>query len=298
MAKRGPRTRQIYRIIAYPLQAAGALLIYGFFRMLPMDWASGVGGWLGRTLGPSLGFSARARRNIALVLPDLTEDAASEILAEMWDNFGRVLGEMPHIGRIAATRVEIIGEEHIAPVRAEGVPCIFFSGHLANWEACALTTRHMGIPYLQIYRAANNPFVDTMLRRFRRLEDDEIAPKGPRGARDAIAALKAGRRLGMLVDQKMNDGIAVPFFGRPAMTAPALAQFAQRYSCIVIPARMERLGGCRFRLTFFPALDVPNTGDRTADTVAMMTNVNQLLESWIRDRPGQWLWLHRRWPDS
>jgi KDO2-lipid IV(A) lauroyltransferase len=29
-----------------------------------------------------------------------------------------------------------------------------------------------------------------------------------------------------------------------------------------------------------------------------MTEVNALLESWIRERPAQWLWLHRRWPES
>ena len=44
----------------------------------------------------------------------------------------------------------------------------------------------------------------------------------------------------MLVDQKMNDGIPVPFFGRDAMTAPALALLALRYDCAVVPIRMER----------------------------------------------------------
>jgi len=28
-----------------------------------------------------------------------------------------------------------------------------------------------------------------------------------------------------------------------------------------------------------------------------MTRVNATLEEWIRDRPEQWLWVHRRWPD-
>jgi KDO2-lipid IV(A) lauroyltransferase len=290
--------RRFQRMISYPLQAVGALVIYGFFRVLPMDWASGTGSWLGRMLGPALGFSSRARRSLRLALPDLSGREVSEILAGMWDNLGRVLGELPHIDHIAATRVEISGTEHLAAVRAEGVPCIFFSAHLANWEVFALAARRIGIPYVQIYRAANNPFVDVMLRRFRRLEEEDIVPKGPRGARDAIATLKAGRRLGMLVDQKMNDGIAVPFFGRPAMTAPALAQLAQRYGCPVIPARMERLDGCRFRLTFYPAIKQRATGDRAADTAAMMGEVNQMLEGWIREHPDQWLWLHRRWPES
>jgi KDO2-lipid IV(A) lauroyltransferase len=29
----------------------------------------------------------------------------------------------------------------------------------------------------------------------------------------------------------------------------------------------------------------------------LMAQVNQILEGWIRDRPEQWFWLHRRWPD-
>ena len=118
------------------------------------------------------------------------------------------------------------------------------------------------------------------------------------GARKAIAVLRAGRRLGMLVDQKANDGIAVPFFGRDAMTPPALAQFALRFGCTVTPVRMERLDGCRFRVTFYPALDLPASGDRHADLAEAMRRVNAMLEGWIRERPAQWLWLHRRWPDS
>ena len=101
----------------------------------------------------------------------------------------------------------------------------------------------------------------------------------------------------MLVDQKMNDGIAVPFFGRAAMTAPALAQLGLRYRCPVVPVRLERLAGCRFRVTIHPPLSFPDTGDQAADVRTTMTAVNALLEGWIRAGPEQWLWLHRRWPD-
>ena len=101
----------------------------------------------------------------------------------------------------------------------------------------------------------------------------------------------------MLVDQKMNDGIAVPFFGRDAMTAPALAQFALKYDCPVVPVRVELLGGAYFRMTFYPALEIVPTDDRHADILRIMTEVNAIMESWIRDRPAQWLWLHRRWPN-
>jgi KDO2-lipid IV(A) lauroyltransferase len=44
-------------------------------------------------------------------------------------------------------------------------------------------------------------------------------------------------------------------------------------------------------------MEMPNTGDRTSDEREVMVAINRLLEEWIRERPEQWLWLHRRWPD-
>ena len=89
----------------------------------------------------------------------------------------------------------------------------------------------------------------------------------------------------------------MPFFGRDAMTAPALAQFALRFDCPVVPMRAERTNGARFHIRFYPPLDMPRTGDRQADTLAIMTEVNRIIEGWVRERPEQWLWLHRRWGD-
>jgi KDO2-lipid IV(A) lauroyltransferase len=103
--------------------------------------------------------------------------------------------------------------------------------------------------------------------------------------------------LGLLADQKMNDGISVPFFGRPAMTSSALAFLALRFYCDVFPLRVERLAGAHFRVTVFPPLLLPRSGDRHTDAAALMTRVNETLEAWVRNRPEQWLWLHRRWPD-
>jgi Kdo2-lipid IVA lauroyltransferase/acyltransferase len=95
----------------------------------------------------------------------------------------------------------------------------------------------------------------------------------------------------------MNDGIPVPFFGRPAMTTSALGFLALRFDCDVIPLRVERLAGARFRVTVFPPIALAHSGERHADAAALMGQVNAILETWIRDRPEQWLWVHRRWSD-
>ena len=89
----------------------------------------------------------------------------------------------------------------------------------------------------------------------------------------------------------------MPFFGRPAMTAPTVALLGLRFDCDVLPVRVERLRGARFRLTIEPPLRLPDTGNRAADVASLMAEVNATLERWIRERPEQWFWVHRRWPD-
>ena len=78
----------------------------------------------------------------------------------------------------------------------------------------------------------------------------------------------------------------------------ALAQLALKYKCPVLPAQVERLGGAHFRVTIYPPLELPNSGDKQADIAAMTTTVNEHLGDWIKQRPEQWLWVHNRWPNE
>ena len=172
---------------------------------------------------------------------------------------------------------------------------ILFSGHLANWEISPLAAGQYGIDGGLVYRTSSNPFVDRMILKCRGWPG-EVIPKEAVGRR-AVSALRRGAHLLILADQKLNEGIPVPFFGRPAMTAPTVALLGLRFDCDVLPARVERLNGARFRLTIEPPLQLPNTGNRAADVATLTASVNETFERWIRERPEQWFWVHRRWPD-
>lgn len=286
------------RRLRYAGEATALVLAYGIFRALPIDLASGLGGWLGRCIGPRLGLSRRARRNLGLAMPGLSPAEVDRIVVEMWDNLGRSVGEVPHVPALdpfdGSGRIEVLGLDHLEAAKAAG-GAIFFSGHFANWELMPAMAHRHGLELELIYRAANNPFAETMLRRLR---IGRLHPKGQKGARLAVTALKEGRPIGLLADQKMNDGIAVPFFGRPAMTAPALAELARKFHAPIYPIRTERLDGARFRITVMAPFAVKETADRRADVAEGMRRVNAILEEWIRSKPAQWLWLHRRWPES
>jgi len=290
--------RRLGRRSAHLAEGVAARVLYAGFAVLPIDAASAVGGFLARSIGPRLGASKRARLNLRRAMPELDDAAIERIVAGMWDNLGRVIAELPHLREIEVfsrtARVELVGADAILADRSR--PYIFFSGHYGNWEIAALGAAQAGFAVAQIYRAANNPLIDRLINKARG-DRIELIPKGAVAARRALAAMQRGHSLALLVDQKMNDGIPVPFFGRDAMTAPALARLARRFDCVVVPARVERIAGARFRLVCDPPLAVPRTADAHADALALMTAVNAVLERWIRARPEQWFWLHRRWPD-
>lgn len=282
------------------LEAGGAIVFFTLLRLIPLDVASGLGGFLGRLIGPHLGITKRARANLRLAMPELSSEAVERIIRGMWDNLGRVSTEYPHLRKFHADkeggRVEIVDRGNILE-RVAGKRYIFFSAHCGNWEIATRTATQAGFAVTAIYRAANNSIIDRLVAWTRDTEGGEFVPKGTVAAHKAIAALRGGRELCMLIDQKMNDGIAVPFFGHAAMTAPALAQLALRFDCIVVPAHMVRLKGAHFRMILEPPLPLPRCGDVAADRLALMTKVNETVEGWIREHPEQWLWLHRRWPD-
>lgn len=299
-----PRRRaSLGRRFGWRLEAVAMDLAFALFRALGPVRASNLGGALARAIGPWLPPSRVARRNLAMVFPGRAEAERRAILRAAWDSLGRTVAEMPHLGDLGPTATgpgwEILGAAHLEPLAAGG-PALLVSAHLANWEVLPAALLGAGIPLASIYRAPDNPIVARRVRRWRRRATGGQAlplfPKGAAGARAALRHLASGGILGLLADQKMNDGVAVPFMGHLAMTPAAPAQLALRFRCPVIPGRVERIGPARFRIRVDPALALPASGDRGQDLHALTLAINESIAAWVRERPGEWLWFHRRWP--
>lgn len=266
--------------------------------------ASKLGGAVARSIGPLLPVSKVADANLRRVMPELDARERRRIVRGVWDNLGRVAAELPHVGRLERTESgpgwQIDGAELMETVAAAGGPALFLSGHIGNWELLPVACAHFGIRLSSFYRAASNSAVDEILTDLRLSALGGNVPmfrKGTAGARAAMAHLMRGGYLGLLVDQKMNDGIEVPFFGIPAMTVAAPAAFALRFRCPVVFGFSHRIGPARFQMTA-RQIAIPDTGNRSEDLTEMMRMINAALEEAIRAHPEEWLWLHRRWPKA
>ncbi len=271
----------------------------GVSRALGPVRASNLFGAVARAIGPRLKVSRIADQNLRAAMPDLDQAGRSKIIRAVWDNLGRTLGELPHLARMEMTAAgpgfEIVGAQHMQNLPG---PAIFVSAHFGNWEAFPPIAARSGILASSIYRTAANPLVDQLTTNLRRAgvrSSIPLFPKGNAGLRKAYAHLIGGGNLGMVVDQKLNEGVAADLFGMRAMTSSAAAVLALKLKCSVIPGHVERIGPARLRLTLECPLLHPATLDRPADVFALTQTINDRIEAWVRAMPGQWLWLHRRW---
>ena len=293
------RTPSLAQRLAWRLEAIGFDLIGLFFGLMPIETASRLGGAMLRLLGPMTGTHKVAERNLRIAFPDMDKEERRQLLVAQWENLGRLTAEFQLMHKItpATGRVQIVGGERLRAVAQSGKAAVLVSGHLSNWEVMATVIVHLGVQCQVTYRAANNPYIDRRIIETRKSYGVTLmAPKGGDGSREVLSAMAKGESVALLNDQKFNKGIVLPFFGVDATTAPGPTKFALRFDCPMIPMSVERLQGARFRVTIWDSIAPPNTGDRAADILQGVKNVNAFIEDRVRENPGEWFWTHKRWP--
>jgi KDO2-lipid IV(A) lauroyltransferase len=288
------------RRLRYWLEAAGFFLIVGFFRLFQIDRASAIGGWIGRNLVGRTYLSRRPLRNLRSAFPEKSETEIHAILNAMWDNLGRVMAEYPHLDKLHwagdAPRITMSGVEHFEDAKARGKGVMLVSGHLANWEIMPFAGREYGFIGGTVVRPPNNPYVSRWMEAVRaRNGMQEQIPKGAQGVRRTFSLLRRGDAICLLVDQRTSEGIKVPFFGREAFTTPAPAALALKLGAVIVPVSNERTQGARFHMRAYPIIEPPNTGDADRDLVELTSRITRFIEDRVRENPGQWLWIHKRW---
>jgi len=269
-------------------------------RLLGLGAASALGGVLLRILGPFTRNHRVMMGNLRLALPELDAAQHAAIARRAWDNLGRTAFEYAHLDRIfdaEGGRVYAHPDTRARMERllAEGRPVLTFSAHLANWELPAVVAARLGHRGAILYRTPNNRFIAADIVARRAPIMGQLIPANLVAPIRMAEALDAGTSVGMLVDQRFGRGPVVPFFGQPAATNPFLARLARRFEAPVYGLRAIREPGPRFRIELVGPLDLPRDPAGRVDVEATAALLNQVVEGWIREDPGQWLWMHRRW---
>jgi KDO2-lipid IV(A) lauroyltransferase len=288
--------------LGYFIQAQATKLFLLVFKLAGLRGGS----WLGSLLGVFLGKIVKERQiaedNLHQAMPTLSKAEREQILNKCWRQLGRVIGEFPHmkkIAREAEARIIIEGKENVDAVLSNGGPALFLSGHFSNWEVMMLGIKRVAGDSGAIYRRANNPFIEKWVKKQRGTFETTQITKGRNGTRAMIELLKAKTSLAILVDQKLGRGDPIEFFGRQTRAPSAAAKLSRRFDIPLIPTVISRRtdgpDSVHFVQKFFPAIQVAKTDNMQADIDAAMREMYDLLEQWITERPEEWFWQHNRW---
>lgn len=268
--------------------------LLGALMLLPYRWRVPATGWIAsRILAPLAGWSRRIRANLAYVCPDLPEAEVRRLVRAVPDNAGRTLIEMysstEFAARVRDTALSGPGAEAFLAAQAAGGPLLLVTGHYGNYlvPRAALATR--GIQLGALYRPMSNEHFNAHYVAAMADADAPVFPATRRGLVEMVRFLTRGNTLGVLTDIHVSSGTELTFFGKPAMTATSVAEWALKYGARVFPIYgRRRPDGLSFEL-------IVDTEIPPSDPATMTQAINDSLEAEVRGHMDQWFWIHRRW---
>lgn len=278
------------KTLRYWIEHVFLLCLHGVCKILPWQWASAIFGFVAQILGSNMALNRKSVRHIQAAL-QCDKKTATHVSKLHWNNLGRVMAEYPNLKTIATHHVRFQGIEHLERLRDDNIGGVLFGAHIGNWEVLPhALLHHVNLAMHPVYRAPNNPMVDKRLHAYR-APDNNLTPypKSRKGMVGMVKALKNGEHLGLLIDQKYNEGVNAQFFDMNAKTGTAFIDMAQKYNCPLVPIRCVRE-----KNGFF--IDIhPPIATKGREVMDVLDDAHALIEKWIREHPEQWLWLHRRW---
>ncbi len=275
-------------------------------KKLPPERSTAIAEKIARRLAPILPRYKLAKDNIQATFPEKSTEEVEEIARGVWGNVARTMCEYVFLDQLFdfdpdnpdAGRVEVSGIENFLEIRGERKPVIIFTAHTGNWEILPIAAATYDLNVTAPFRTPNNRFLADRLLQSRMTEKGYLVPSRAGAAWALADVLARDQAVGLLADQAFAAGPHIEFFGRTASANPLAANLARQFDCNIYPARCIRLPNGRFRLELADKIELPRTSTGAVDIVATTRALGDIMETWIREYPEQWLWLHNRWKIS
>ena len=268
--------------------------LIGALLAVPYRWRIPLAGWVvSRVIAPIAGWDKRVRDNLALIFPDMPAAEVARLMRAVPNNAGRTLVELysgaEFKAHVAGSPVTGAGLDAILQARKAGQGVILVSGHFGNYDVPRAVLSAQGHLVGGLFQPMKNPYFNAHYVRTITAIGTPMFARGRRGLAEMVQHLRAGGLMGMLIDQSMEHGAPLTFFGKRALTALSAAELALKYNCLLVPIYAVRQpDGLSFQLV----IEAPITPDTPE---AMTQALNDSLEAIARKHLDQWFWIHRRW---
>lgn len=295
LAKRAPWTQQP----VWLLEALVFYSLYGLIRLLPFALAAAFLSRLFGSLGHWNDKKRRVvRRNLEFVLPGVSAAERNRYVRQVFRTTGLAAAELFLLDRLWRHRdrfleFDVHPEAMQAFERREAM--VFATAHAGAWQLTNLISREYGLSISILYAREANPWLHRFFLQRRRAFGSRLVPSTG-GVRELMRELGAGHSVGAAFDTRIDSGEMIPFFGVAAPTNTTPARLSLR-GYPLIPIRCVRLPGHRYRIEVLAPLAPADPRAGRQEQVRELTlRLNRLFEDWIRESPGDWLCMKRRWP--
>jgi Kdo2-lipid IVA lauroyltransferase/acyltransferase len=291
------------RHVEYWLVAQLTFGLLALVSMIPARQAINFVDWAARKIGPLSSRHKVALANLKLAFPEKNEAERAQVALDMWGNMGRLMAEYVFLDQIfdfdpaakTAGTIEVEGRELFSEIKERRGPFLFFTAHTGNFELLPLCAAVFGLEVTAMFRPPNNPYIAKRVLEARRTRMGHLVPSKAGAVWTLVSVLERGGAVGMLVDQKFRRGEGTTFFGHAVRTNPLLPKLARQFDAEVYPARCIRLPHGRYKLHLEDRIELPRNQKGQIDVHASCQLLNDIVERWVREHPGQWMWFHKRW---
>ncbi|MDE0638519.1 MAG: lysophospholipid acyltransferase family protein [Candidatus Poribacteria bacterium] len=271
-------------------------------RILPRNWAMGLGSAIGKFLYRIL----KKRRQIALnnlqiaFGNNFAETRRQEICKASFINLGKTVIEFMRFPKLNTENiwyeVTVYGRENLNSALKKGKGAIVFLPHFGNWELLSLV---YGVLIPNRAKAIAFPLkngrLNDLIWRYRQLFSLELIPR-KNAVRATLRALKNNDAIGFFADQNAGDqGIFIDFFGKPASTAKGPVSLALKTGASLLFSLDIRQPNDQHHIHISPPIHLESSGNFEQDVELYTGHLMKQLEKYIQEYPDQWLWLHNRW---
>ncbi len=269
-------------------------------QFLPLSLVSRIGsgvGWFIHYVIPIR--RTVAHTNLRIAFPEKSQQEIKKICRNTYRNFGMTfleylcLSSMPQekLGNL----VKFSPPRLLHDLMAQNKGCIGVTAHFSSFELMGVSFAHAGIPVDIVVKAMKNPYVEKLVDSMRsKTKIGVIKVKDGFGMVSKSIAQK--KVVGLVADQNAGSkGIFVPFFGVESSTPAGPAILAVRSNAPMFVSMNIRTGRAAYRAEF-QSISYENLPEKNDEKIREITmRYTSVIESYIRQYPDQYFWMHKRW---
>jgi KDO2-lipid IV(A) lauroyltransferase len=289
-----------FKLRRYFLYYLGRVVAFIFY-VIPLE----IGLSIASALGRSVFYILPRYRNLTIENlrfafgNEKSEDELKGIAKRVFQNLGKnavELVNLPKFNKPVMDRfVGFRNRERLDEAYKKGNGVIVLTAHFGSWELMAAALRENNCPGVTIGRRIYFKKYDDFLNKLRRSRDVEVIYRDE-SPRKMLKTLRKNWIVGIVADQDVDsvDGVFVNFFGRQAYTPIGPVALAKASGAVLLPVFIIREGN-RHTIAIEEPVELIDTGNKEADIINNTQKWSNVVESYIRKYPDQWVWMHRRW---